>query len=327
MDAAPIPLADIEAAERRLAGHAVTTPLLESRDLSRRAGGRVLVKPEVLQRTGSFKFRGAFNKLSSLAGPERRNGVVAFSSGNHGQAVAAAAAELGMPAVIVMPQDAPAVKIERTRAFGAEIVLFDRHTDDRAAMARGLAEARQAVLVPPFDDPMIMAGQGTIGSELARQARQLDAGLDHVLTPCGGGGLIAGVASALHALSPPTRVTAVEPAGFDDTGRSLVAGERLTNPSLAGSICDALLSPTPGALTFPINHRLLAGGLAVSDEEVRAAMAYAFAELRLVVEPGGAVALAAVLTGRFRAEGATTALVLSGGNVDPALYAATIAGR
>jgi threonine dehydratase len=324
-DAAP-GLAEIEAAAARLAGRAVKTPLLEFPALNQRLGGRVLVKPEGLQRTGSFKFRGAYNKISQIPEEARERGVIAYSSGNHAQGVAAAAALLGVPATIVMPADAPAIKLDNTRGYGAEVVLYDRYRDVREEVAERIRAERQATLVRPYDDPDIIAGQGTCGLEIARQAAALGASLDAALVCCGGGGLIAGTATALAALSPGTEVYAVEPAGFDDTTRSLAAGKRLGNDPEARSFCDALLAPEPGELTFAINRRLLSGGLVVDDGEVAEAMAYAFHTLKLVVEPGGAVALAALLAGRIEAGGKTVAVVLSGANVDAATYARAIGG-
>lgn len=322
-----ITIAEIEEAARRLAGQAVVTPLLESPLLNERIGGRLLIKAECLQRTGSFKFRGAFFRLSLLNDSERRRGVVAYSSGNHAQAVAAAAKLLGLPAVIVMPADAPAPKMAATREWGAEVVTYDRYHEDREAIGAALARDRGALLVPPYDDRFIITGQGTLGLEIAAQAKAAGARPDAVLVPCGGGGLIAGTATALTARLPGLAIYAVEPAGFDDTARSLAIGERLANPPLTAdslSICDALLAPMPGALTFPINRRLLAGGLTVTDREAAQAMLVAFAEFKIVLEPGGAVALAAALTGKLPGQGKTVAVVCSGGNVDAAQFAAAI---
>lgn len=316
-----IGIADVRDAARRLRGVAVHTPLLSNPWLDEAVGGRVLVKAEVLQHTGSFKFRGASNRLLQIAVADRPKGVVAWSSGNHAQGVAAAARRLGIPATIVMPADSPAVKAANTRALGAEIVFYDRAAEDREAIGRAIAAERGAVVVPPYDDPAVMAGQGTIGLEIADDAAALGADLDAVLVPCSGGGLVAGTATAMAARSPRTRMVAVEPQGFDDTARSLAAGERLGNPSAGGSICDALLTQVPGELTFPVNRSLLSGALAVSDAEALRAVAFAFERLRLVVEPGGAVALAALLAGRFDARGKTVAIVLSGGNIDPAMLA------
>ncbi|MBP2296932.1 threonine ammonia-lyase [Azospirillum rugosum] len=308
---------DVVEAARRLDGYAVRTPLLENALLNERVGGRVLLKPEVLQRSGSFKFRGAFNRLSQLSEDERKGGVVAWSSGNHAQGVAAAAAILGLRAAIVMPKDAPALKIANTRGYGADVVLYDRWTESREDIARGIAEERGSATVPPFDHPQIMAGQGTVGLEIVEQAQALGAVPDDVIAPCSGGGLVSGIATAVKHFFPDTRVWSAEPAGFDDVARSLAKGERVGNEGGHASICDALMSPSPGALTFPVMKDKLAGGLAVTDAEVQAAMAYAFTVLKLVVEPGGAAGLAAVLSGKLPARGRTVAVVLSGGNVDP----------
>lgn len=323
----PPDFADIEAAAERLRDQAVVTPLLESHALNERVGRRVLIKAESLQRTGSFKFRGAFSRISRIPEADRAAGVVAFSSGNHAQGVAAAAAILGLPATIVMPSDAPRTKMESTRGWGAEIVETDRHKDDRAAVAERVRAERGATLVSPYDDPDVIAGQGTCGLEIARQASAMGATIDDLLVCAGGGGLAAGCALAFATLSPKTRVHAVEPDGYDSTGRSLRAGERLGNPGGARSICDALLSPMPGVLTFAVNRERLSGGLAVSDDEVRAAMAFAFRHLKLVVEPGGAVCLAALLAGKAEATGRTVAITLSGGNVDPGPFADAIGAR
>jgi len=317
---------DVRAAAARIAGVAVRTPLLECAALDARCGGRIFIKPEVLQRTGSFKFRGAWNCLSQLSADERRGGVVAWSSGNHAQGVAAAARMLDIPALIVMPSDAPRLKIERTRGLGAEVVLYDRLKEVREEIGARIAAERGAVVVRPYDDPGIIAGQGTVGLEIAEDASRRGVALDGVLVPAGGGGLAAGTALALGAAMPEAKVWCVEPQGFDDHARSLTAGQRLDNEAGGQSFCDALLAPMPGELTFAINAVHLAGGLAVSDAEVAAAMRFAFEELKLVVEPGGAVALAAVLAGRFNAKGKSVALVLSGGNADPAAFARVLAG-
>jgi threonine dehydratase len=316
--------ADVEAAAGRLKDLAVLTPLLENSALNELAGGRILLKAETLQRTGSFKFRGAWNCIAQLPAEQLKGGVVAYSSGNHAQGVAAAARLRGMPALIVMPRDTPRIKQERTKSFGAEVVLYDRATEDREAIAKRIAEERGAVIVPPFEHPHIIAGQGTTGLELAAQAREADALLDQVLCGASGGGLIAGTALALEKLSPATTITVVEPEGFDDHRRSLLSGQRERNAQATGSICDALLSAQPGQLTFAINQSRLAGGIAVSEAEVRRAVAFAFAELKLVVEPGGAVSLAAVLAGKVDTKGRSTAVILTGGNVDPALFAEII---
>jgi threonine dehydratase len=320
-----VAFADVEAAAARIAVQAVVTPLIESPALNERLGARVLVKPETLQRVGAFKFRGAYNRLVQLDADQRRRGVVAFSSGNHAQGVALAARLLAIPALIVMPSDAPAAKIAATRRYGAELRLYDRLTESREEIAAQLAAERGGVLVPSFDDPDIIAGQGTVGLELVRQAHGLGASLDLVIGPVSGGGLMAGISLALKALSPATAIWAVEPAGFDDLAQSLARGTRVRLEPGPRSLCDALESPCPGEITFPILKAALAGAAAVSDAEVAEAMRYAFETLKLVVEPGGSVGLAALLAGGIPSvAGRTVGLVLSGGNVDPELFARVI---
>lgn len=316
-----ISAADVHAAAALIAGKAVRTPLLEFPSLNERAGRRVLVKFEGAQRTGSFKFRGAYNRLARLTEMQKASGVVAWSSGNHAQGVAAAAKLLGIRAAIVMPSDAPAIKIANTQAFGAEVIFYDRATESREDIATALSDARGAVLVPSYDDPFVMAGQGTIGLELVEQSNEVGAALGQVLAACGGGGLVAGIATAMKDALPNVQIFSVEPCGFDDTARSIESGRREQVEAEASSICDALLASTPGRLTFPINSRLLAGGLSVTDDEVKAAMRYAFGELKLVTEPGGAVALAALLHDRAPASEVPVAVVLSGANVDREIYA------
>lgn len=305
---------DVLAAARRIEGHVIRTPILRNAELDRITGGTILIKPESLQRTGSFKFRGATNALLQLSEEERRAGVVAYSSGNHGQAIAAAAAALGMQATIVMPAEAPSVKVDSTRRWGATIVPYDRAVDDREAIARAIAERTGAALIPPFEHPHVIAGQGTVALELLEDAGET---VDALLVCTGGGGLVAGCALAADGV----QVYAVEPEGGDDTVRSLRSGQREVNAPGGSTLCDALLSRQPGILTFAINQARLAGGLVVSDVEVLAAMAFAFLHLKLVVEPGGAVALAALLSGRYRAQGQVVGAVLSGGNVDRAVFA------
>jgi len=324
---ASVTFADIEAAAARIEGHAVKTPLVESPALNERLGARVLMKLETLQRVGAFKFRGAYNRLVQLTPDERQRGVVAFSSGNHAQGVALAAKLLGMPALIVMPSDAPAMKVANTRGYGAEIKLYDRLTESREAIAAEIAQSRGAVVVPAFDDPQIVAGQGTAGLEMMAQAKAVGAEFDLVVAPASGGGLIAGVSQAVKTLSPATEIWAVEPAGFEDLAMSLKAGERVTLKPATRSLCDALESPAPGVITFPILQRNLAGAVAGTDAEVTEAMRYAFAILKLVVEPGGIAGLAALLAGKVAAKGRTVGVVLSGGNVDPELFARVLRGE
>jgi threonine dehydratase len=321
----PPEYSEIETAAVRIAAVCVETPLLESVTLNQRLGARLLVKAEGLQRTGSFKLRGAFNRLSQLDAAERARGVVAYSSGNHAQAVAAAAQLVGTHAVIVMPADAPLAKLAGTRSYGAEIVQYDRYSEDRVAITERLMQQRGLVLVPPFDDRRIIAGAGTLGRELALQLRERAAILDALLVGCGGGGLIAGCATAFRQLSPATAVVAVEPLGFDDTARSLAAGQRLANDVGARTLCDALMVSMPGEVTFEINRRLLSGAVQVSDAEVVAAMRVAWDEFGLTVEPGGVVALAAVLNQRIAVAGHTIGVVLTGSNIDPKAFSAMIA--
>ena len=312
--------ADVDAAARRLAGVALRTPLISSPVLDALTGARVFLKAETLQRTGSFKFRGAYNKLSSIPPERKAGGVVAFSSGNHAQGVAHAATLLGMPAVIVMPADAPRPKRERTAAFGAEVVLYDRDSEDREGIARALAEKRGATLVPPFDDPFIIAGQGTAGREIVEDLAVLGLKPDVVVIGASGGGLAAGISLAVKARVPDARIYTAEPEGFDDTARSFRSGKREANARMSGTICDALMTNIPGKITFQINRELIGEGITASDEEVGRAVAFAFRELKLVVEPGGAIGLAALLAGRPDVKGKIVVGVLSGGNVDPELF-------
>src|SRR6195952_3438408 len=321
----PVSSVDIDAAARVLAPFAVRTPLLSSPALNERAGTRVFLKPEMLQRTGSFKFRGAFNKLSSIPQAARGGGVVAFSSGNHAQGVAAAAQILNMRATIVMPADAPLSKRERTKGYGADVVLYDRDREDREAIARDIASKHGATLVPPYDDPMVIAGQGTVGREIAEDIAMLGLTPDIVIAPASGGGLIAGVATAVKARYPQAILISAEPEGFDDHARSLRSGKREPHRAEGRTICDALMATVPGGITFAINQRLLTEGVTASDTEVGAAVAFVFREFKLVVEPGGVVGLAALLAGRIEARGKTIVIVLSGGNVDADLYARLVA--
>jgi len=315
----------IEAAAARLAGHARRTPLLSSPFLDAVAGRRVLVKPECLQHTGSFKLRGAWSALTAL--PAGTRGVIAYSSGNHAQGVAHAARSLGLTAVIVMPSDAPALKIDNTRALGAEVVLYDRVQESREEIGARIADERGLVLVKPYDEPQVIAGQGTIGLEIAEDCARLGIAAADVLVPCGGGGMTAGIALALAARAPGLRVRPCEPEGFDDATRSLAAGRRVANAQAAGSICDAIVTQMPGELTFPVMARLCGPGIAVSDAEALAAMRAAALRLKIVAEPGGAVALAAALShpAAFEPDRPVIAVV-SGGNADPAMIARALAG-
>lgn len=315
----------IEAAADRLKGHAVRTPLLESPFLNEIAGRRVLIKAEALQKTGSFKYRGARAALSALTPKEASRGVVARSSGNHAQGVASAARELGIKAAILMPSDAPAIKLANTRAFGAEVVTYDRATQDREVLGDALVAERGATSIPPFDHPEVISGQGTTGLEIARQAA--DAGVENadVLVCCGGGGLASGIALALEAKAPDLRLRPVEPMGFDDVARSLKAGKIVANAQTTGSIQDAIITPNPGDITFPILHRLAGAGLVVSDDDTLRTVALAFQRLKLVLEPGGAAALAAALFQPKEVKGDAVIAVATGGNVDPDIFARALA--
>ncbi len=316
----------IRAAAQRLKGHVRHTPLISSPFLDEIAGRRVFVKPECLQHTGSFKFRGGWSAVSALDETARMRGVIAFSSGNHAQGVAMAAAAHGAPAVIIMPEDAPKLKIDNTRALGAEVVLYDRAGgESREDIGKTLSDARGLTLIKPYDEPQVIAGQGTTGLEIAAQAAELGISNADVLICCGGGGLTSGIALALEAEAPTLRARPCEPAGFDDTTRSLASGTRQSNATPSGSICDAIVTPTPGALTFPIIQRLCGPGLVVSDDEALYAVAQAFLRLKIVVEPGGAVALAAALLRKDHIEGDSVIAVCTGGNVDPDMFQTALA--
>ncbi len=315
----------IETAAERLRGKARRTPLLSSPFLDEIAGRRVLVKPECLQHTGSFKFRGAWSALSALDPDIRAKGVIAFSSGNHAQGVALAAREHGTTAVIVMPSDAPQLKINNTKALGAEVILYDRATEDRDEIGARLAGERGLTLIKPFDEPLVVAGQGTTGLEIAQQAAELGVTQAEVLVPCGGGGLTSGIALALEAKAPAMKVHPVEPEGFDDVARSLKSGKIEQNPATTGSICDAIITPSPGVVPFPILQRLCGAGLVVSDDDCLHAMAEAFTRLKIVIEPGGASALAAALFHGDTLQSDTVIVVASGGNVDAALFSQALA--
>jgi threonine dehydratase len=312
----PPEFADIEAAAARIAPYAVETPLLENAALNERLGGKVFLKPESLQRTGSFKFRGAYNRMGLIPEDQRAGGVVAFSSGNHAQGVAAAAALFGIRATIVMPEDAPRAKIEGTKSLGAEVIYYDRLTDDREAIATKIVQERGATLVRPFDDAGIMAGQGTIGLEIAKQASGRGVELDAVFVPCSGGGVVSGIALALSGASPGTRTISVEPENYDGMRLSLAAGERVSAPGGVLSMADALMAPTPGVVPFAVAKRFMEPGLVVNDADLALAVAYAALRLKLIIEPGGSAGLAALLAGRYNLDGKTVAVVLTGGNCD-----------
>lgn len=317
--------ADILAARDRIAGEAVRTPLLRSPFLSERLGARVFLKPECLQRTGSFKFRGAWNAVQALGPEAREKGVVAVSSGNHAQGVAEAARLVGARATIVMPADAPGPKRRRTERNGARIVAYDRATEDRDAVVARVREETGGAFIHPFNDPFVIAGQGTVGLEIAEDCAAAGAEPDVVVVPCSGGGLTAGVALAVTERFPAAKIYTSEPEGFDDYARSLKSGARERNPRQSGSICDALLVEQPGEISWAMNRPRLAGGLVASDAEALVAVGLCFDEARLVVEPGGAVGLAALLAGRLDVQGRMVVVVLSGGNIDDALLAEGLA--
>ncbi|MCC5874356.1 MAG: threonine/serine dehydratase [Gammaproteobacteria bacterium] len=324
----PLPtVEDVTATAHLLADHVVRTPLAEFPALNAAVGRQVLLKIETFQRTNSFKFRGAMSRLLRLDARERAAGVVAWSSGNHGQAVAMAGRLLGIATTIVMPADAPGVKLARTRAAGATVITYDRARESREAISFALAREQGLIVVPSFDDRWVMAGQGSVGMEILAQCAELGVEPGDLLIPCSGGGLTAGCALAMDTAPKPPRIWTVEPEGFDDHARSWHSGQREHIRTDASSLCDALLAPTPGELTFAINRPRVAGGLAVSDADVRRAMRFAFDELRLVVEPGGAAALAALLAGRHAGDGSVTVAIISGGNVDPGLFASILADR
>jgi threonine dehydratase len=318
MSIEPPTFADIEAAATAIAPYAVETPLIENPDLNERLGARVFLKLETLQRTGSFKFRGAYNRISRISPHDRAKGVVAFSSGNHAQGVAAAAALFSIPALIVMPKDAPRSKLEGTRARGAEVVFYDRTTDDREAMARAICEKRGATLIRPFDDRYVVAGQGTIGLEMTHAASARGVTLGAVLAPCSGGGLVSGIALAFSVLNPATRVISVEVTNYDGMRRSLAAGNRTAAPGGAASVADALMAPMPGEIPFAIAKRHISDTLVVADQNLIQAVSYAADVLKLVVEPSGSAGLAALISNDFKVTGESVGIVLSGANADVA---------
>jgi len=319
---------DVQAAVGRVSALAVRTPILRNDALDAAVGANVFVKAECLQTTGSFKIRGATNRLAQITDPDqKRAGVVAFSSGNHAQGVARAAKHFGLPALIVMPSDAPNVKVEGVLADGAEVHAYDRETESREAIAAEIAQTRGAILVPSFDDPHIVAGQGTAGLEVIEDMNAQGGPLDHYICCVGGGGLVSGTALAFSSLSPRTKIWSAEPQAFDDYKRSLEADEIRSVAPGAQSICDAILTQRPGDITFAISRTRLAGGLSVSDADAKAAVRFAYRHLKLVVEPGGAIALACALFALpEEAKGKRVGLVLSGGNVDAAMYADILTG-
>ncbi|VAX06756.1 pyridoxal-phosphate dependent enzyme family protein [hydrothermal vent metagenome] len=321
MDAPALPsLQDIKDAAKRVKGVAVKTPLMESIPLSLRLGARVFIKPENLQRVGAFKFRGAYNRLCQLTPEEKSRGVVAFSSGNHAQGVAAAAKILGLKAIIVMPSDAPVMKRDNTIAYGAEVVEYDRETESRENIAKNIAAKYGSVIVPAFEDFHVICGQGTVGLEIMEQGMEMAAEFDQFFSPVGGGGLISGCATAIKSMRPATEIYGVEPEGFDDVKRSLAAGKIMSNSRHSGSVCDALLTHAPGPMTLSIMQKYVTSVLTINDAEALIAVKYAWEKLKLVVEPGGAAALAALLSGKIDVRGKTICLLLSGGNIDAATF-------
>jgi threonine dehydratase len=312
----------IRAAAERTAGRLRRTPLLNAPLLDELAGRRIWVKPECLQHTGSFKYRGALSAVTALSPEARKHGIIAYSSGNHAQGIALAAQQADAPAVIVMPADAPRMKIDNTRALGAETVLYDRTAgEDRDAIGRRIAEERSLTLIKPFDNAEVIAGQGTTGLEIAEQAVAAGVRASNVIVCCGGGGFASGIALALEEMAPNLRVRPAEPEHFDDMTRSLASGEKCSNAAPSGSLCDAIVTPTPGDLTFPILLRLAGSGLVVSDDEALHAMALAFSHLKVIAEPGGAVALAAALFRGDEIDGEEVIVTISGGNVDAEVFA------
>ncbi len=317
----------VRAAAARIHGKAIRTPLIENQTLNGIAGGRVLVKAEVLQHCGAFKFRGAYNLISQLSDAQRARGILAWSSGNHAQGVALASRMMNTHATIVMPSDAPAIKINNVKTLGGEVVLYDRGRENREEIGGRIAKERGAAIAPPFDHPHTIEGQGTLALEVFEDAQSRGLSLDAFITCCGGGGLTAGCATILEEISPATAVWIAEPEGYDETWASIRDGVRQSADVTHPTICDAIATPGPGQITLPIMERLVRGGVTLTEDDVRQAMIFAFQTLKLVVEPGGAVALAGVLSGKFDASGKTTALTLSGGNVDAGLFAAILDGR
>ncbi|MGJ3261381.1 MAG: threonine ammonia-lyase [Rhodospirillales bacterium] len=320
----PLTMDAVRNAAAAMAGVAVRTPVLENPDVNEKLGARLLIKAEHMQRTGAFKIRGAYNRLRIMTDDEKRRGAITYSSGNHAQGLALAAQLTGITALIVMPDDTPPAKIEATEALGAKVTYFNRDRDDSNEVVARLIKETGRVPVPPSGDVRIHAGAATAPLELLEQANEIGAALDAVLVPCGGGGLTAATAFVMNELSPGTRVYAVEPELFDDTRRSLAAGERVANPKGQRTICDAIMTPTPNEHTFAINRKLLAGGLVASDDEVRHAMKFAFEKFKTVVEPGAAVSIAAVLNGQIDISERTIAVFTTGGNVDPERFCSLV---
>ena len=320
----PIGLEDVMDAATALRAIVFRTPLLENVDANQALGGRLLIKAESMQRTGAFKIRGAYNCIRQLSSEERARGAITYSSGNHALGVAVAARILGSSALIVMPDDVPPAKMAAVRTLGAEIETFDRDTESSDEVVERLRQETGRIVVPPSADPRVLAGAGTAALEMHEQAATLDAALDTVLIPCGGGGLTASTAMVFAELGPQARIYAAEPALFDDTRCSLAAGRCVANPVGRRTICDSIMTPIPNALTFSINRDLLAGGVVATDDEVRAAMRFAFEHYKIVVEPGAAVGIAAVLNGSVEIRGKTVATVVTGGNVDPARFCALV---
>lgn len=315
---------DILSAAETIKGEAVRTPLLRCDALDAATGCKVFVKPENLQRTGSFKFRGAYNAISILSDEERAKGILANSSGNHAQGVGDASRVFGCASTIIMPEDAPVMKVERTKAYGAKVIHFDRASEDRDAVLARVEKETGSIIVHPFNNAMVIAGQGTVGLEIVEDIKELGLKLDRIAVCTGGGGLTAGVALSVNEHFPEAKVHSVEPANFDDYKRSIESGKRERNATTAGSICDAIIAPSPGVIGFEVNKQLLHSGLVVTDDEALAAIKFAYEELKMVVEPGGAVALAGVLKHGKEWAGETVALVLSGGNVDPEVFVRAI---
>lgn len=314
-------LASVIDAAQQIGTTVVKTPLLESPTLNAQLGGRLFIKAECLQRTGSFKFRGAYNTISRLSEEDRKKGVFAYSSGNHAQGVAHAAQILGVKATILMPADSPKIKISNTRGYGANVITYDRNSESREEIGTRICDKTGMILIKPYDNYYVISGQGTIGLEIASQLAEMNVVPDYFLAPCGGGGLMSGLSLVMKDAYPDTGIYCVEPVGFEDTMRSLALGKRVANESGAKSFCDAIVTPTPGEITFPILKANLKAGLAVSDAEVAHGIRTAFSAFKLVVEPGGAVALAAILAGRLKMKGKVAVVVASGGNIDAPLYA------